>query len=37
MQSPIDVEDQEKTKKYRLRIIQWQIEGLVQGQALQLK
>lgn len=37
MQSPVDIEDQEKTKQYRLRIMQWQIEGMIQGQALQLK
>jgi len=37
MQSPVDIEDQEKTKKYRLRIMQWQIEGLIQGKNLKLE
>ena len=36
MQSPNDVDDVEKTKRYRLKIMQWQIEGLIQGQEVKL-
>lgn len=36
MKSPIDIEDQDKTKKYRLKIVQWQIDGLLQGQEVEL-
>jgi len=32
MNSPVDIDDKEETKKYRLKVTQWQIDGLAQGQ-----
>lgn len=29
-------DNEEKTKKYRLKIVQWQIEGLIRGQEVEL-
>lgn len=36
MQAPSDIDNIEKTKNYRLRIMQWQIDGLIQGQEIEL-
>ena len=36
MQAPIDVDDEEKTKIYRLNIASWMIDGFLQGQTVKL-
>jgi hypothetical protein len=36
IQSPTDVDDPENTKIYRLKITQWQIQGLIQGNSVDL-
>lgn len=35
--TPKDIGSQEEIKRYRLKILQWQIEGFLQGQAIKLK
>lgn len=35
-QAPVDVENEEKTKMYRLKITEWQIKGLLQSQKVLL-
>lgn len=35
-QAPEDIEDEEKTKMYRLKITEWQIQGLLQSQKVLL-
>lgn len=36
MRAPIDVDDEEKTKIYRLQIVEWQINGFIQAQKVKL-